>query len=317
MTIYGVDFGTGSACAIHGAPGSVSKRALALPRVSGGRTKAMEFPMVLEALMTGNAAVPAGDVVVESATIGASGCEPSDVMELLKRVPERSLFTLSCRAVKNHRKDHDLEWAKGARYAKDGTTPPPVTMALEEQDTVHIEDARIIYMIATEHPERLYKWTQPSYELRRLHTSVRPMDKRDYRDERAERYMAMLPAFDSLPADLREVFGIHNGSGAHRQLVYSRAMVMPFAMATEEPHLEDGPPEERRGRFEKVIGMYDRGYPSFYRRAVVEWMQDNAKRLAGVTKMEEVPPPVRKEAWKLTQRQIRQFYHLMMTHQGK
>lgn len=308
MPIYAIDFGAGDALAIHGPDGPVVKKSLHLARIKGGRTPALEFIMVAEALMRGCEGVPAGDIVVESATIGASGCEVQDVIELLARVPNRTLYTISCRAVKNHRKDHKMQWAKGGRYAKDGG-PIPLPINLEEQAAVHGEDAKIIYHIAVETPHRLYTWKGPSMELERHFTTVRPMDKRGYRDDRAEALMRKLPPYDALPQELKDVLG--NGKD------YSRSMVMPFAMASEEPHIDDGPLEERRRRYEKVIGLYDRGYPSFYRRATIVWMQTNAKRLADVTHIDEVPPAVRKEAWRVTQRQVRQFFHLTMAHQGR
>lgn len=314
--IYAIDFGTGDALAIHGPDGPVSKRSLSLPRVKGGKTQQQEFIMIVEALFR------LGDVVVESATIGASGCEVQDVVDLLERVNSRNqdtkhaematpdirrLFTLSCRAVKNYRADHGLKWAKGARYAKDGQVVEEI--ALEEQAAVHQEDAEIIYRIATEHPKRLYHWTGPSFEIERIHTSVRPMDKRGYRDERAEHFMSLLPSYESLPSDLMDVLG--NGKG------YSRSKVMPFAMASTEPHIDAGPRKDRRQRYENVIGLKDHGYPTFYRRATIVWMQDNAKFLAGTTRIGEVDPATRKEAWRVTQRQIRRFFHLTMAHQGR
>jgi len=307
-TIYGVDFGTGDALAIFGPYGQVSKRDLKLPKVKGGRTAAMEFIMVAEALMRGSDTILSGSVVVESATIGSSGCEPSDVIDLLSRIPAQAIYTISNRAVKNYRADHKLGWKKGARYVRDGDEPP-VTLTLEEQATVHVEEAEIIYRIAVDHPQRLYRWTGPPTSADREHTSVRPMDKRGYRDERAEEFMDLLPPYERLSEELRDILG--DGT------CYSRSVVMPFAMASTEFHLNDGPPEERRRRYEKVLGLYDRGYPSFYRRATIVWMQKNAKILANVTRISEVPADVRKKAWKLTQRQIRQFFHLTMIHQGR
>lgn len=301
--IFAIDFGAGDALAIHGPDGPVAKRSLALPRQKGGKTTAQEFILVAEALMQAG-----GDLVTESATIGASGCEVQDVLDLLTRHPARKLFTLSTRAVKNYRADHGLGWSKGARYARDGEAQP-VTLTLEQQTAVHGEDAEILYRIATETPGRLYHWTGPSVEIERVHTSVRPMDKRGYRDDRAEALMAKLPPYETLPGELQEALG----DGKR----YARAMVMPFAMATEEPHLDDGPREERKRRWEKVLGLYDRGYPSFYRRATIVWMQRNAKRLAGVTKIGDVSPAQRKEAWKITQRQIRWLFHLTMAYQGR
>lgn len=317
--IYGIDFGTGSALAVHGPSGPISKRALKLPKVPGGRTPAMEFPLVVEALFIGSDDVPGGDVVVESPTLGSSGCERRHIVDLLARHPDRALFTVSARAVKNFRKDHDLGWKKGARYVRDGD-PAPAEMTLEEQASVHVEEAEIIYRIATEYPDRLYRWTGPSLEIERQFTSVRPMDKHLYRPEHspdAARFLALLPPFETLPGELRAVLGIYEGTGKNKRLGYSRSMVMPFAMATQEPHVDDGPIEDRRKRYEKVIGLYDRGYPSFYRRATVDWMHVVAKGLAEATKIEEVTREQRKLAWKTTQRQIRWFFHLMMAHQGR
>lgn len=312
MTIYAIDFGTGDALVIYGPEGVVSKKTLQLRRIKGGRTPAMELVMVLEALFVGSAEVPAGDVVVESATIGSSGCEVQDVIDLLERFPDRDLYTLSTRAVKNFRADNPdkYPWKKGARYADSDTIITPEQLALYKQVEVHEEDALILYMIATETPHRLYHWTGPSDLCERVHTSVRPMDKRGYRDERSRDFMRRLPRFALLPVELQDVLGVKGGG-------YSASMVMPFAMATTEPYLDEGPVEDRRRRYEKIIGLYDRGYPSFYRRATIVWMQENAKRLANVTKIAEVPAAVRKEAWKLTQRQVRQFFHLTMAHQGR
>lgn len=306
--LYAIDFGAGDALAIHGPTGEVKKKDLAIPRQKGGKTTAQEFILVAEALMRGAGDIAAGDVVVESATIGASGCETNDVIALLARMPGKHLYTISCRAVKNYRKDHELEWRKGARYAKDGA-PPPVTLTLEEQAEVHRQDAAIIYEIATRYQGRLYDWRGPSASIERENTSVRPMDKRGYRDDRAEELMTKLPPYNSLPPELREVVG--NGRA------YCRAVVMPFVLSADEPYVDDGPREERRKRWQKVIGLYDRGYPSFYRRATITFMQRVAKRLAGVSRMEEVDQPTRKEAWKITQRQLRQFFYLMLLHQGR
>ena len=121
--------------------------------------------------------------------------------------------------------------------------------------------------------------------------------------------MREIPPYETLPDELREI----TGDGKK----YARAFVIPFAMATDEPYLDDGPIVERRRRFEKIVGLYDRGYPSFYRRATITWMQKNAKRLADVTKIADVDPAIRKDAWRITQRQIRHFFHLSMAHQGR
>ncbi len=292
-TIFAIDFGTGAAMQIWGPDGLVSKRSLALPKVPGGRTPRDEFNLILEALLK------RGDVVAESPTIGASGAETRDVIAIVGE-SDNELWTVSARAVKNYRKDNGLAWHKGARYAKDGV-PPPVTLELHHQPRVHIEDAEIIYKLATETPWRLRHW-HIATPVPRIHTSVRPSDKRGYRDDRSEMFMANLPPFSSLPADMQAVLGVKGK--------YSRSMVMPFAMALTEPWLRQAPRSEQRNRFLKILGPYDHGYPSFYRRMAVDWMQENARLLAGVTRMDEVPKDVRKQAHKVTQRQIRQLFHM-------
>lgn len=298
--IYGVDFGTGNALAIHGPDGPVSKRDLNIPRVKGGRTMAMEFVFVAEALLQ------TGDVVVESATIGSSGCEVQDVIDMISRVPHK-LFTVSCRAIKNYRLDNGLPFRKGGRYAKDGQAP--AVISLEEQAVVHTEDAEILYKIATETPHRLHHWTGPSETIERQFTSVRPMDKRGYRDDRALRFLDLIPPYDTLPEELKCTFG--NGKA------YYAAAVMPFAMATQEPHVDAGPVEERRRRYEKVIGLYDRGYPSYYRRATINLMQQVAKDMAMVPQFKDVDRATRKAALRVMSRHVRQFFHLCMEHQGR
>ena len=293
--IHAVDFGTGAALQIWGPSGSVSKRSLALPHVRGGRTPRDEFILLLEALLE------RGDVVVKSPTIGSSGAEVGDVVDVVSR-SSNTLWTVSARAVKNYRRDYGLPWHKGARYAKDGTTPPPAIIEIHEQPVVHVEDAEIIYKLATKTPWRLRKW-HIAEVVDRQYTSVRPSDKRGYRDPRSDGFMTNLPPFSTLPPDIAAVVGVKGD--------YSRSMVLPFAMALEEPYLvEGGPPEEMRKRFIKIIGAYDAGYPSFYRRMTVAWMQENAKALAGVTRMEQVSRRVRKEAWKITQKQLRHLFHL-------
>ena len=193
-----------------------------------------------------------------------------------------------------------LAWHKGARYARDGD-PPPVVMELHVQTAVHIEDAEIIYKLAIETPWRLRRW-HIAEACPRVYSSVRPMDKRGYRDSTSDEFMRSLPPFESLPDDIKAVVGVKGD--------YSRSLVMPFAMALNEPWLHSGPDDEKRKRFMKIIGSYDHGYPSFYRRMTIAWMQEVARELAGVTRMEEVPQASRKEAWKITQRQLRCLFHL-------
>ncbi len=296
--IYAIDFGTGKALQIWGPDGVVPKASLNLPRVRGGKTPSDEFTLPLRALLM------IGDVVVESPTIGSSGAEIAAVKEIIADAPNK-LYTVSARAVKNYRRDNGLRWAKGARYAKDGA-PPPVMLELHEQESVHVEDAEIIWRIA-QNPLRLRVW-HVATPAPRMYTSVRPSDKRGYRDERSDEFMANLPPYEALPTDIAAVLGVKGK--------YSRSMAMPFAMALGEDFLYAGDRDDIRKRWEKIIGLYEHGYPSFYRRAVIVWMQENAKLLSGASRMEEVTPDVRKQAWRTTTKQVRQLLHLSLEHIG-
>lgn len=290
-----VDFGTGSALAIHGPDGPITKKSLQLPKIKGGRTPRHEFKLILDALLVND------DVVVESPTVGSSGCEPGDVKEILQQHSHK-LYTLSSRAVKNYRMDHNIPNPKSfGKY---------LTHSDHSQEESHIEDAEILYKIAVDHPTRLREWHEAVPCIREF-SSVRPMDKRGYKDERANELMELIPPFEFLPEDLQKTLGVKKG----KVVDYSRSMVMPFAMALKEPYLYDGAERTPRRRFEKIIGMYDHGYPSFYRRAVIVWMQKVAKDKFGLTKFKgNVSPEERKAAWKTTQKQIRWFFHLCMEH---
>jgi hypothetical protein len=287
--IAAIDFGTGDALAIHGPDGPITKRELALPRVAGGKTPSHEFPMVLEALLGRDY-----DVVIESPTVGSSGAEPRDVQVIMRDYPLRKLYTISARAVKNYRMDYDLPNPKS--YAK------YETISEETQVEAHKLDAEIIWMIATQTPERLRVWHQAE-AAPRIHRSVRPMDKRGYRDDRSDAFISLLPAPGLLSPELRAVLLDSKGN-------YARSMVMPFAMALTEPYWREAAEEDQRRKFLKILGAYDHGYPSFYRRMTIVWMQSNAKRMAGVTRMQEVPREVRKQAQRITQRQLRHFFHM-------
>lgn len=288
---YGVDFGANDALAIHGPDGPVQPPRL--PRVTGGASTSDKFIRTLPILLETH------DVAIESATVGASGVEPDEVAKITASAAHR-LYTVSCRATKNFKKDHGLAWDKGARYTKE--PPDPTLMEIHLQENVHATDAEIIYRIATEYPARLRLWELPTDRLQRLHTSVRPHDKRNYRGDVPDSYMQRFPAFETLPDELQRMLG--NGYGTAKA-EYSRAKAMPFAMAMEEPE------SVTRNGFEKVIGLHDHGYPSFYRRNTVTLMQAEGKRLANVSRFEEVSPQLRKEAWKTTRRNLRMLWHIL------
>lgn len=288
--LYGVDFGANDALAIHSHDGPVTRPRLA--RVRGGASTSDKFIRTLPILLE------TGHVVCESATVGASGVEPSDVVEVLT-ASQFKLFTVSNRAVKNYKKDNGMEWDKGARYSRDGD---PVPINLHEQPNVHHTDAEIIYVIAAKNPERLHEWRLVDDKMHRVHASVRPHDKRNYRGEIPDMFMRRFPPYETLPDPLQRMLGNLYGT---ENATYSRARAMPLAMAMDE----DG--GETRTGYEKVLGLYDHGYPSFYRRNTVVLMQNEAKELAGVSRFGEVPPGTRKQAWKETRRNLRHVWHLL------
>lgn len=279
-----VDFGTGSKLCIHGPCGPIDKGSLDIPKVYGGKTPRDEFIGVMTALMKRY------DVVVESPTIGASGAEVEDVRTIVAG-SVRKLYTIQARAVKNYRKDHGM--AMPSRNKDDEK---------DRDESWDAEAARILYTIATTQPMRLRLWKE-SYKLVRKYSSVRPMDKRGYRCHESERLMKNLPPFRYLPMRLRGTAIELNGD-------YCRPIAIPFAQAMEEPYWREDGSGSQRDRFMKVLGLYDHGFGCHYRRMTVEWMQEEAKILAGVTKMEEVSREVRKQAQKNTTSQIRFLFHL-------
>jgi hypothetical protein len=282
--ITAIDFGQGDALVAFNELGTHTKKSLHFPRVPGGATSSGDFIRMVEHFFN-----LGHDVVVESPTMGSSGAEPTQVNELCEEFPQRVLWTLSARAVKNYRMENSITSPKS--YVKYEAPAVPDT-----QPSAHELDAEILYIIATTTPTRLKKWKINENPLQRKFTSVRPHDKRKYTGEIPDAYMERLPEYETLPVDLKELLG--DGKK------YSRARAMPFAMALEEEGADT------RSGFEKVIGLYDHGYPSFYRRNTIVLMQNNAKKIANVEHNSDVPRDARKEAWKLTRRQVRHFYHL-------
>ena len=288
-----IDFGTGDALAVFGPEGAIEKRSLNLPRVPGGKTPRDEFRGLLTALLQKD------DVVVESTTVGSSGCEVDDVIDIVASSSHK-LYTLPSRAVKNYRLDYKIPSPKS--YGKYNTASE------SSQVEAHILDAEILWRIATESPARLRVW-HISEPCERVNTSVRPHDKRGYRDEESDRLMALLPDFDTLPDDLKLTLGVKKG----KRTGYSRSLALPFAQALSEPYLQDGPVDmSPRKRFEKIIGLYDHGYPSHYRRMTVSWMQKVAADQLGLTRYarDSVSRADRKAAQKATTLQIRTLFHL-------
>src|SRR6185437_14161340 len=185
---------------------------------------------------------------------------------------------------KNYLKDHDLSKPDDAGCAK------------------------ILYEIATTTPERIRLWHyMPADEkLVRTHRSVRPHDKRGYKGSQPDEFMSLLPPFSTLPPDMQELFG----NGKKRTPDYARARVMPFAMAFTEPDAST------REGYERVLGLHDHGYPSFYRRKTIDLMQHIAKKNTGARAFGAVTKDQRKEAWKVTRSYIRRLRYLAITGTG-
>lgn len=182
-----------------------------------------------------------GHVITESATIGSSGAEPEMFRDIVLEAPHQ-LYTVSNRTVKNI-----------VGYTSEG----PSDIGAQTQ-------ARV----ANENPAALQLWRYRTEEekLQRVHTSVRPMDKRGYDDEAARGLLEFLPPPDSLPMAAAEVFCKVGKDGSAE---YDRKLVIPFAMAMrDEPFALAS-----RRQFELVVGLYAHGYPSFYRRATIATMQ--------------------------------------------
>jgi hypothetical protein len=231
------------------------------------------------------------DVVLESPGIGASGTEPLAIREIVQN-SQHKLFVISARAVKNLARDRGI---------------PMGTMTDEDC-------ARMIHEIATRDNAELREWryVAKADKLVRLHTSVRPYDKRNYKDPQVDKWMQRLAPFNELPEDLQMLFT----NGRKRNLDYAPARALPFAMAFDEAG------SESRDGYERIIGLYSNGFPSFYRRATVSLMQRVAHTMfvgrygltgsgvKGKPKNQDISPELRKEALKATRRYIRKLYAL-------
>jgi hypothetical protein len=256
-----IDFGTAKNLQLHGIDGPISKKDLKLPKVKGGTSPALEFERILSWCLN------QGYVVVcESPTIGSSGVEKKRIHNLMQEYEPWQLQTVSAHAVKNYLRDHGIP--------KDD----------------HKQAAKIIYEIATAGaPERLHEWKYDETPLVRKHTSVRPMDKWGYKDQRSKTYLAKVP--DDLPKEVVQYINVDKP-----------ARIIPFLMAFEEEGAET------RAGYTKIIGAYEKRFPSFYSRNRIELVQEIAKDKAGVTTMAEVTKQQRTEAFRLAQKLIRKFY---------
>jgi hypothetical protein len=271
--MIGMDYGNEGKLRLHTATGPME-----VPLAPKGTSGAQKFAFILETLLDRD------DVATESPTVGSSGAEAEAIRDIVANAKYR-LFAVSPRVVKNTLKDNG------------------VVLTPQEKDEA---SAKIIYDSAVDNPDSLQVWRYRSADdkLHRRYTSVRPYDKRNYKDPVVDRLMANLPPFGTLPAHLQDLFT----NKKKRSPDYARARALPFAMALEEPGADS------RAGYEKILGLYAHGYPSFYRRATVNLMQRVAKELAQTKLIAEVSREQRKEAQKITRRAIRELYHLSRAH---
>lgn len=270
-----LDYGEGGKLVAWGPRGEIEfPRLPSRPRGSGPRSQAEKFAEKLAWLLEQD------DVVFEQSTPGTSGADRDLIAKVAASAGHR-IYLVSVRAVKSLARDRDM--------------PREITDA---------EAAQLIYDVAMKAMARknhdgLTEYYPDSNKIERKFTSVRPYDKHDYRHPQVDEWMSVVPAFDDLPEGVQKVFaGSSDG--------FSRAAILPFAMAMFEPAY-DG----TRRSFEKIIGLHGHGAPSFYRRKSIEVMQDIAKKSEGLSHFSDVSPQARKAAWKEARRIIRALHSAM------
>lgn len=232
-----------------------------------------------------------GDVVMEAAGPGSSGLEVRDVTRLIELAPH-NLYVISGRVVKNYRKDHREEYQ-------------PIGPRVEND----LDAARIIWEVATTKPDSIGLWRGPTVRREFKYRSVRPYDKRAYRDPVVFEKLATLPAVEKLPPHLHFLL-TKNGK-------YNPADALPIAMSFEE----DG---ARSVKFwtDYILGGFGRGPKSFYRRKVQsEITMDLAKKLhedsgkrgsgaRGQALNSDISPETRKEAQRILGRELKELHWL-------
>lgn len=265
-----MDYGSDKKLRLHSAGGVITP-----PATPRGLTPAQKFANILGQLLQQD------DVVVESPTVGSSGAETYLIRDVVDN-SSHTLYLLPARAVKNYAKDNDIKGLGNKGRLTDA------------------QCASIIYDISQLSPKSLRVWHYNDNLITRKYSSVRPYDKRNYKDPEVDRLLSLLPSFSSLQPDMQALLG----NGRKRTPDYKPARVLPFAMALEEPG------SETRTGYEKILGLYGHGYPSFYRRASIGIMKLIAQRAKGVKSMSSVTKKERKEAWKQTRHIIRRLYSM-------
>ena len=217
-------------------------------------------------------------VVFESATIGSSGIDREAVRDMSLDPSRGKFLKISGRVVKN-------------TY--------PVWFPSWERSPDDPESAWIIFIVSLTKPDSLSPWryrdnTVKQWKQTWNNRSVRPDDKYNYATPRCDEYIARLPPYEQLGSGARKLYGDGNK--------YSRARVVPLVMALDEEGADT------REGYEAILGLWGNGAPSFYRRATNDLREYAEKALiAHVTKKADVTREQRKEALRLTRREIRKL----------
>ena len=114
-----------------------------------------------------------------------------------------------------------------------------------------------------------------------------------------DNWLGILPDFSALTGDQKRMFGTNDN-----EPVYSRATVLPLAMAFDEDW------SDTWNHYRWGMGMCERRRGSFYSRKFIDICQDEAKYIADVDHIIDVPRHVRKQSQKAVGLAIRGLYHM-------
>lgn len=168
-------------------------------------------------------------VVTESSTIGTTGLIPEMVRDLPRELTQK-LWVVSPRAIKNYR----------IQLKANGCTPPAGS-----KRKLHLWEASV----HAEQPEsrrKRWRYIAPEAKLSRRFRSVRPMDKWDYTTKRAKGLLALSEGYVPKCAPVK----------------LSDNLRVVFATA-----LFEKAGNRWRTGYERIVGLYDHGFPSYYRNA--------------------------------------------------
>lgn len=270
-----IDFGEGAKLKLYGVGNAYSAKDMVNPSfiAPSPKPRGASLAEAFEHVLAW--CLEQSDTVVESASIGSSGAEPDHIRDIVAAATYK-LYLVSGRCVKN-------------------------LVGAGADDDIAVQT---IYQIAQD-PRRLRLWVYTPKENKycRQYTSVRPYDKRKYKGPQVDAWFADLCDPTDLSPDAQSLF-----VKGKRKKQWWKERVMPLAMALNEKDARLS-----RNNYERVLGLYEHGFPSFYRRLTVALMIGKMKELASLrlgrkAKKEDCLPEERKQAWKFVRKCIREFY---------